>query len=84
MPTALFSTLMITDQERRTRLWLATVVLAASGLAAWAMYVDPDEGYNRWERYGWESWHVWGPLFVTLGIVATIILSLWLILRSRP
>jgi hypothetical protein len=52
-----------------------------SRLAAWACYVDPDEGYNRFQTYGWASWHVWQPLVVTFAIIAVILAALWLYLR---
>ena len=75
---------MITDQERRTLLQFGSIILSVISIAAWAMYVDPDEGYNRFERYGWQSWHVWGPLLVTLAVVAALLFALWLILRRLP
>jgi hypothetical protein len=67
--------------DRRAILWTAAILLSALGLAAWALYVDPDEGYNRFERYGWASWHVWQPLVVTFAITAALLIVLWLCLR---
>jgi hypothetical protein len=69
-------------QDRRRVLWLSAIVLSAIGIAAWACYVDPDEGYNRFDQYGW-SWQVFGPLAIILAVVATVVFGLWLIFRRH-